>query len=67
MTTLDLNARQTIESGPFAGVTITLGALNILNEQPDVLRTTQVYEAPYDSINGSPVGRFVSLAISKQW
>lgn len=67
MTTLDLNVRQAIESGPFAGVTITLGAINILNEKPDVLGTTQVYEAPYDSINGSPVGRFVSLAISKQW
>lgn len=67
MTTLDLTARQAIESGPFAGLTITLSVLNILNEKPDLLRTTQVYEAPYDSINGTPVGRFVSLAISKQW
>lgn len=69
MTTLDLTARYTIEQGPslFRNVELSLSLQNLLNDKPDLIRSTRVYEAPYDSTNYSPVGRFVSIGISKKW
>ncbi|WEK43256.1 MAG: TonB-dependent receptor [Candidatus Sphingomonas colombiensis] len=69
MTTLDLSARYRFgeRSGLFHGFDISLSALNLLNASPKAIKTTGVYDTPYDPLNYSPVGRFLNLAITKQW
>jgi len=69
MQTVDLTARIKIDSGSaiFRGLDLILTAQNIFNAKPSVLQTTQFYEAPYDSTNYSPVGRFIGISITKQW
>lgn len=64
---------------PFATVDITataklgslaelsLAALNIFDKKPEVIRTTSPAEAPYDTTNHSPVGRFIGLTIRRDW
>lgn len=69
MTTLDLTAVYKVDEG--AGVLrdmeILVSLQNISDVKPDVIRTSASYFPPYDSTNYSPVGRFVSLTISKSW
>ncbi|MDF0543805.1 TonB-dependent receptor [Sphingobium sp. H39-3-25] len=69
MTTIDLTGRYTTPAGRgvLSNITLSLSAQNLGNTTPDLLRTTQVYEAPYDSLNYSPLGRLISFGISKQW
>ena len=69
MTTFDLTARYKTSPGRsiFAGLDLTLSVQNIFNAQPDRIRTTLPYDAPYDSTNYSPVGRFISIGITKAW
>ena len=69
MTTVDLSARYrfTDKSGPLRGIDISLSALNILDASPKPIKTTGVYDTPYDPLNYSPVGRFVNFAITKEW
>ena len=67
--TLDVSAsyQTRAPAGPLSGIELRLSALNLLNEQPDVIRN-DLPEAPsYNSTNQSPVGRFVSLSIRKVW
>ncbi|MDQ8756238.1 TonB-dependent receptor [Sphingosinicella sp. LHD-64] len=68
-TTLDLtaSARTTATSGPFRNMEFRLSALNLLNEQPDIIRTTDPAAIPYDSTNQSAIGRFVSFSVTKRW
>lgn len=49
------------------GLDLVLTAQNLLNAKPDRIATTLPYDTPYDSTNYSPVGRFLAVAISKQW
>ena len=67
--TLDLSARvgTTAETGLFSGLEFRLSAINVLNQQPDRIRTSDPAYVPYDSTNQSPIGRFVSLAVTKKW
>lgn len=69
MTTLDMSAVYKVDAG--AGVLrdmeILVSIQNISNVKPDLIRTSASYFPPYDSTNYSPVGRFVSLTISKSW
>lgn len=69
MTTLDLSARYRFaaDAGPLRGVEVSLAGLNILNAEPSAIRTTGVYDTPYDPLNYSPVGRFLSLTVSREW
>ncbi|MGF7170818.1 outer membrane receptor protein involved in Fe transport [Sphingobium xanthum] len=69
MTTVDLTARVRISQGPaiFRNTDIILSAQNLFNDKPSYLRVTQFYDPPYDSTNYSPIGRFVSFGITKQW
>lgn len=53
--------------GPLRGVDVIFAIQNMFNRKPPLIRTTQVWEAPYDSTNYSAVGRFVSLSIAKSW
>lgn len=68
-TTLDLSAgfRSTAQAGLLRNVDLRVSALNILNEKPDVIRTTDPAAIPFDSTNQSSIGRFVSLAVTKSW
>ena len=67
--TLDLGAslRTGAGAGPFRGMELRLSALNLLNEEPDVIRNSQPEAPPYDSTNQSPVGRFIGLSVRKTW
>lgn len=69
MTTIDITTRvEAGDSTPFLrGFSFTLTAQNLLNARPALIQTSQGYQAPYDSTNYSPWGRYVSLTISKSW
>lgn len=68
-TTLDLTAilRSSVRTGPLHNVEFRLSALNIIDEKPHVIRIVYPGEAPYDSTNESPVGRFVGASVRKVW
>lgn len=70
-TTLDLSARFALpDSQPvLGGLTLQLSAQNVFNTHPPYARPSGGYSyyVNYDSTNFSPVGRFVSLTISKDW
>ena len=68
-TTLDLTAtlRSQAPAGPLHNVELRLTALNMLNQKPHVIRIVLPSEAPYDSTNESPVGRFLGASIRKVW
>ena len=69
MTTADLTLRYQSEatSGPLHGFTLSLTVQNLFNVKPDLIATTLFSDAPYDSTNYSPLGRFVAVAVSKRW
>jgi outer membrane receptor protein involved in Fe transport len=46
---------------------LSLSVQNLFNAKPQTIRTTLLSDAPFDSTNSSPVGRFVALRIAKQW
>jgi iron complex outermembrane recepter protein len=67
LTSLDLTTRyQTTGTGLFAGLDVTLSVQNLLNAKPDTI-TGIFLEAPYDTTNYSPVGRYVAISIAKKW
>lgn len=68
-TTIDasLRFRSAARRGPLRGVELSLSALNLLNEEPSAVRDADPAAPPFDSINQSPVGRFLSLSITKRW
>jgi outer membrane receptor protein involved in Fe transport len=67
--TLDASVRigSIAARGPLAGVELRLTGLNLLNAAPAPVRDPDPAAPPYDSINQSPVGRFVSLSVTKRW
>ncbi len=68
-TTLDLSGafRPAIEHGPLANLEFRLNLQNLLGEQPDPIRNSSASSIPFDSTNQSPIGRFVSFSVTKQW
>lgn len=68
-TTLDLNLslRTDAKDGMLKNVELRLSALNVLNQKPHLIRIVYPEEAPFDSTNESPVGRFLGIAIRKVW
>jgi outer membrane receptor protein involved in Fe transport len=68
-TTVDLTAalRTQARTGPLHNVELRLVALNVLNQKPHVIRIVYPSEAPYDSTNESPVGRFLGVSLRKVW
>lgn len=68
-TTLDVSAavRTTTQDGPFRNLEVRLSALNLLNAEPDRIRTSSAAQIPFDSTNQSPLGRFVSFTVTKSW
>lgn len=68
MTTIDLVSRYSVAGdGVFGGIKIGLSILNLFNEKPASIRTTQPYNTPYDSTNYSPVGRVIGVTVAKAW
>lgn len=67
--TLDLNAsvRTKASAGLLRNVELRLSAMNVLNQKPHLIRVVYPEEAPYDSTNESPVGRFIGASIRKVW
>lgn len=69
-TTVDLRvAYDTGDLGNwFSNVTVAVSALNAFDEDPPLALVTQgAAIQKFDSQNASPVGRFVSLQVSKRW
>ena len=58
---------QRSSDGPLRNVELRLAALNILNQKPHVIRIVYPSEAPYNSTNESPVGRFLGASLRKVW
>jgi iron complex outermembrane recepter protein len=69
MTTADLTLRYRsgAASGPFSGIDLSLSVQNLFDEQPGRIATTLFSDAPFDSTNYSPLGRFVAFSITKRW
>jgi outer membrane receptor protein involved in Fe transport len=66
-TTLDANVRYLAGTGHgwLSGVDIALTATNLFDRAPPLYTPTSPNNPPYDSTNYSPVGRFLSISISK--
>lgn len=69
MTTVDLSARvrSDAESGFLRGLDASVSIHNLLDAKPARIATSLPSDAPYDSTNYSPVGRFVTLSLLKRW
>ncbi|MCP3731317.1 TonB-dependent receptor [Sphingomonas sp. MG17] len=68
-TTLDtaITYRVDAEGSPFHRLELSLAASNLLNTAPDRIRNSLATDPTYDSTNYSPVGRFFSFTVRKQW
>jgi hypothetical protein len=67
---IDLSALYSVGAGSvIGGLDIALTVSNILNSRPPYASPSggESYYVSYDSTNYSPVGRFVSLSLSKRW
>jgi len=67
MTTFDLALRLQPTSGFAKGFDFMLSVENAFNAKPAVIATTNYLDAPYDSTNYTPIGRFVSFTVAKTW
>lgn len=69
MTLLDLTARYRSRSGAgwLSDLDLVLSVQNVFNAKPAPIAVTLLSDAPYDSTNYSPVGRFVSFSVRKKW
>jgi outer membrane receptor protein involved in Fe transport len=70
-TTMDASVRYSPTiSGFLSGLHFSLAAINLFDRNPArvlVPPTVQGIYLDYDSSNASPLGRFVSLSVSKEW
>jgi iron complex outermembrane receptor protein len=70
-TTFDGSVRYKLpnKSGPFAQLSLILNVQNIFNQRPPYAAPTSggLDYVNYDSTNFSPIGRFISLTVSKDW
>ena len=67
-TTIDATLRYTTgeRDGFLSGLGFALSATNLFDRSPP-LYTPSSNNPPYDSTNYSPIGRFVSVSVSKHW
>lgn len=68
-TTIDATLRYATgeRDGLFSGLDFALSATNLLDRSPPLYMPTSVSNPPYDSTNYSPIGRFLSVSVSKHW
>ncbi len=62
-TTLDLTGRLRLG----AGTEVALSAQNVFNSKPEPIFTTSPFDAPFDTTNGSAIGRFLSVTVRHDW
>lgn len=69
MTTADLTFgyRLPQSRGAVGGVGIVVSAQNLFNAKPHGIAVEGGYDTPYDSTNYSPIGRLLSVGITKSW
>jgi outer membrane receptor protein involved in Fe transport len=67
MTPVDLTLRYRPDSGPLRGFDLIASVQNLFNATPSPIATTLFYDTPYDSTNYSPLGRFLSLSVTRKW
>lgn len=67
--TFNVTARYTIATGAlgFKGLDLSASMMNIANTDPAKIAVTTVYNAPYESTNYNPIGRFLSFSITGRW
>lgn len=67
-TTYDLTALYRFHgAGALSDLEVGASVLNLTNEQPPYVRGTVTYVPSFDSTNYSPVGRFVSVSLTKRF
>jgi iron complex outermembrane recepter protein len=71
-TTADLrvsyNFSAIFKEGAFSGVTVALSALNVADEDPPRTRVNvPATDLGFDSTNASPLGRLISIELTKTW
>lgn len=68
-TTLDATVRYTTGHGRggVSGLALALSAQNLLDRRPPTYAAATPDRPPYDSTNYSAIGRFLSLAVTKEW
>lgn len=66
-TTVDLQLRwePTAPTGPLAGLTLSLTAQNLFDQDPPFYDSS--LGVGYDPANGDPMGRMVSMQLTKRW
>jgi iron complex outermembrane receptor protein len=63
-TTIDLHAAYNFgDTGVLSNTEISLTALNVLNKEPPFFNAA----IGYDLFNANPIGRLVTLGLSKKW
>lgn len=69
MTPVDLTARYRMAAngGLASGMDVIVSVQNLFNDKPSVIRTTSYTNTPYDSTNYTPLGRVLSLTVTKAW
>lgn len=67
--TVDLGASYDLirGEGRDAGLSVSIKVDNVLNDKPEIIRTTGPTDTPYDSTNYSPIGRFFAIGIRRHW
>jgi len=70
--TVDAQVHYQIErnaGGPFEGARLVLSVQNVFDEDPPFVLSqgSPIAHAGYDSVNASPLGRFVALELKKSW
>lgn len=68
-TTTDMTLRYEMGygGGSASGLAFDLSVQNVFNRAPPLYVPTSPAHVPYDSTNYSAIGRFVGIAVSKQW
>lgn len=68
-TTFDTTLRYVFadSAGAWSGLDLAVTASNLLGRDPPLYVPAGAHVPPYDSTNYSPVGRFVTLSLSKRW
>jgi outer membrane receptor protein involved in Fe transport len=64
--TLRYDASHITDSGILNGLNMTLGIDNVFDEDPPVF-LNNIFGLGFDGVNSNPVGRYVSLRLSKRW
>jgi outer membrane receptor protein involved in Fe transport len=68
-TLVDLTARYAFQQahGPLRGLVLTLTLQNLLNDEPQTIATTSIYDTSFDTTNYSGIGRYIGFGVTKAW